>query len=163
MERTVLIGKESLIAKDTEFDSRYDAMLFLLQSTYEVVTYTKRVEVKAGQYVQIPHDTDLILGFSGEGEAVPKMSTVRCLEGGAQYELLNSADVAYLTPMPLSRMHYLGVFVSCDVDTTVSILFGVVSSRLFHDLKYHTFVLEDGRCYDTDLRPLQVDSKVPLN
>lgn len=155
MERTVLICDESVIAKDTEVDSRDDAKLFLLQSTYEVVTYTKRVRVKAGQYVQIPHDTDLILGFSGENGAVPKMNYRRCLEEEAPMEVLNTSDVAYLTPMPLSRMHYLGLFVSCDVDTTVSILFGVVSSRLFHDLRYHTFVLEDGRRYDADLRPLR--------
>lgn len=80
MDYTVLICGEYIPVKHTEFKSYCDAQRYLAQYLAQYpghlptffVGYTEKVEVKAGRYVPVPR-CDLILGFSGEGDAVPTM------------------------------------------------------------------------------------------
>lgn len=159
---TVHVGGHVATIEDSGCSTFEDALLYALQrslrspSRSDIVTYTKTMEVKAGECACIPHDTDLILSFSGEGGAVPKIDWCSVYNG--LIKPLNSSDVKYITPIPLRRMNFTDLFVSCDVDTTITILCGVITrDDIKADLHRHVLELEDGTLFsnlgyaDTDL------------
>lgn len=131
----------------------YDALrLLVVEPEYKVATYVKKIAVKAGEYVCLPNEADIVLGFSSEKGTV-KVSYSHVFHLDEKIHL-NDADVGYVTPMPIGRMNYTAIFVSCDVDTTVSILCAMLDMPLRLKLHNHVFELEDGRRYRPNMELL---------
>lgn len=120
-------------------------------STDDVVTYVEKVDVKAGEYVHVDRSSDLMIAFSGEDGATPGMYYDDDTKGTRT--LLNTADVSYLTPVPLVYISGVHFYVSCDVDTTVTIVRAVMPHGNLRDslLRCHTVELSDGRSYEVDM------------
>ena len=131
----------------------YDALRLLVdEPEYKVATYVKKIAVKAGEYVHLPHEADIVLGFSSEHGTV-KVSYSHVFHLDEKIHL-NDADVGYVTPMPIRCMNYTSIFVSCDVDTTIFILCGMLDMTLRLKLHNHVFELEDGRRYSPSMELL---------
>ena len=150
--RDILLCGDTFECSSSEGTS-YDALRLLIdEPEYKVATYVKKIAVKAGEYVHLPHEADIVLGFSSErGTAKASYSHVFHLDEKIH---LNDADVGYVTPMPIGRMNYTAIFVSCDVDTTVFVLCAMLDMSLRLDLHNHIFELEDGRRYKPNMELL---------